>query len=340
MKFALVTADRAHKKQFHINPESGDGTSFMQWVSIFGGLHLSFEALREEGDEILKYFDVVMMSGNPSFVSDIIRIGKYLKDTNTITMFYPEGSAQLYDSAITNFHPEYFEAWRACDILSIAEEDKQSYYEALVTHETLVRFIHVPMTLEMSGSLFYIPREKKEDLIAVYGDNNPNHPVIAFAAIDRLCTREGKQFSAVGVETRDAEIGRLFPDLQVSQMGKQALNPFLRLLGRTMLSFYPTEWIGTARHQISCAVVGTPCIGSRESHTQQFLFPKLATGIYEVDKMVELAHQLLADTKFYKEVIAYARQRLRHYDMGNTLRRFNDAVSDAREKFKNRVAAS
>lgn len=307
----------------------------MQWVSIFGGEHLSFEALRSENNDYLKTFDVVMMSGHPNYIEDIIRIGKFLKDSNTISVFYPEGSAQLYDNSINGFQPLYYEAWRACDILSIAEEDKQEYYESFVSpDETIVRFIHVPTTLEMSSSMFFTPRDAKRNAVLVYGDNNPNHPIIAFAAIERLCRRQMKNIDVIGVETRNAPINRIFPNLSIQHVSKMAQYPLLRILGKTIVNFYPTEWIGTARHQISCAAVGTPCIGNRESHTQQRLFPRLAVGIYQVDKMVELANELIENRKFYEEVAAYAQDQMRFYDMGNTVDRFVGAVEDAISKFK------
>jgi hypothetical protein len=334
LKFALVTADASHRNKFRINPETGDATSFMQWVSIFDGVHLSFESLRKEDNNFLKEFDVVMMSGHPSYVADIIRIAKFLKHTNAVSMFYPEGSAQLYDNSVNGFHPEYYEAWMACDILSIAEEDKEAYYESIVTEETLVCFIHVPMTAEMTASAFYAPRSAKHNGIVVYGDNNPNHPVIAFAAIERLCRLQTVNFDVIGVETRNAEFSRIFPNLPIRHISKQAQYPFLRLLRQTLMSFYPTEWIGTARHQISCAATGTPCIGSRESHTQQRLFPKLATGIYEVDKMANLGRELMNSESFYTEVTDYARNQMRHYDLGTTVDRFMRAVESARVKFK------
>ena len=334
MKFALITADPSHKISFRMRPETDDVTSFMQWVSIFNGVHLSYNALRNEDNSYLKKFDVVMMSGHPSHISDIIRIGRYLKDSDSVTMFYPEGSTQLYDNSINGFHPEYYEAWRACDIVSMAEEDKQSYYEAFVGSETIVKFIHVPATNEMVDGGFFSPREDKRDEIIVYGDNNPNHPLIAMAAINGLCERMNKNFMAIGIETRDAEIKRVFPKLHIIQTSKQGQYPFLRMLRRGLLNFYPTEWIGTARHQVSCAVAGTPCIGNKDSHTQRRLFPSLGVNIYDVKSMVDLAEELLNNNSLHKQVCDFAFNEASFYNRDNTVLRFKSAVEEATKKFK------
>lgn len=334
MKFALITADPSHQKSFVLNPETDDATGFMQWIGLWRGIHLSYKAIREEDKSYLKQFDVVMMSGHLNHIQDIIDIAKYLKDSNTVTMFYPEGSTQLYDNSVNGYHYEYYEAWNACDILSIVEEDKAEYYRKFVTEETLVRFIHVPITMEMSSSLFFkTKKEKQPHSMVVYGDNNPNHPLIALACANHT------GYSVDGVELRDKDFSRTFPKLQIRHYPKLGQFPYLRLLQNSYLNIYPTEWIGSARQQIACAVVGTPCIGSRDSHTQQRLFPDLTTNIYDVERIISLMWELENTTGFYKKVADYARAKLEFYDMGHTLRRFVSAVRVVQDWKAQRVKA-
>lgn len=337
MKFALITADKSHHSKFILNGNSDDATSFLQWVSIFDGVHLSYEALRQEDNAYLKEFDVVMMSGHPGHLEDIRRIASFLKDSQTITMFYPEGSTQLYENSINGFHTEYYAALNACDVVSIAEEDKRPYYEAFVSEETLVRFVHVPITFEMASSVFFVPRYQKAKIeVLVYGDNNPNHPLIAIAAAERLrkMYENIHDVRVLGCETRGKDIWKVFPDLPFMEITKLGLYPFLRRLGRTFVHFYPTEWIGTARQQIACAAVGTPCIGNRDSHTQQRLWPALGTRIHDVDHMVGLASELVKSDTLYAECVAHARNQLAYYDIGTTISRFMEAVNEARHRFK------
>lgn len=328
MKFALITADKSHQVKIRMNGESDDVTSFLQWVTIFDGVLLSYDSLRGEDKSYLKDFDVVMMSGHLNYIQDIIDIARFLKDSQTISMFYPEGSTQLYDNSISGYHREYYEAWRACDVISMAEEDKQSYYEAFVTNETVVRFIHVPITMEMASSILFQPRCDKRMETLVYGDNNPNHPLIALACANKL------GIPVLGIDIRKNHFESIFPDLDIAETTKLGAYPFMRLLGRGIVHFYPTEWIGTARQQISCACVGTPCIGNKDSHTQQRLWPRLASGIYDVNHMTGLASELINSTAFYDEVVSYALDNLRFYDLGNTISRFMGAVDEARNRFK------
>lgn len=331
MKFALLTADPSHGVRFWINPETGDGTAFTNWLHVMQGFHFSYDKIKEEGYTFLKDFDVVMMSGHPGHVVLLTEIAHFLKGTNAVSMYYPEGSLQLYDNSINGFHKEYYEAWNACDIISSAEEDKLSYYESFLRQgsKTLVRFIHVPMREEMERGMFFVPlAHKRKHSTLVYGDNNPNHPLVALACANKLSLR----VDGVDIDRGKKEaIQALFPGLQIASYPKLALYPFLRLLGRTHVNFYPTEWIGTARQQIACAVAGTPCIGNHDSHTQRRLFPDLGCDIYDVQKMIELAHKLMSDTSFYEYVQNYAFKAAAFYGLEATKARFFDAVEGARK---------
>lgn len=337
MKFALVSTHNVHAARVRVNPEHGDGTSFINWVSVLDGFHFNFDVLRKEGDDVLKTFDVVMMSGHLNYIEDIIRIAKMLKDTQAISMFFPEGSAQLYDSSIRNFQPKHFEAWNACDVFAMVEEDKAAYYRSFVSKETLVKFIHVPVTRDMEIGAFLVPRNYKNRSVVVYGDNNPNHPLIATS-----CARLFGAEPVIGVEVsrENAEAMEIiFPGVKIAYTGKMAHNVFLRMLGRSFAHFYPTEWIGTAREQISCAAVGTPCIGNYDSHTQKRLFPELGCDIYDVDGMVQLAQRLSSDENFYNGIVRRAFESMQFYNLDNSKRRFFQAWEEAATAKRARRAA-
>ena len=323
MKFAIVSTHDVHGGGIRMDCSREDCTSFLSWLQHLDGIHFSYKNLREEGFDVLKNFDLVMMSGHPSFITDIIKIGDFLKGTKTVSMFYPEGSAQLYDNSIRGFHPEYYEAWSACDIVSIAEEDKVSYYEAFVTPKTLVRFIHVPTSPGMGEGLYFLPREMKSNGVVVYGDNNPNHPMIALACARAL------GLSATTIEFSGADVTRTFPDMEINGIGKVPHTVFLQRLARSVLHFYPTEWIGTAREQISCAAAGTPCIGNHDSHTQRRLFPDLACDIYDVNGMVQKAELLLESESFYAYVAEKALKGLKFYSPEESKKRMMRAYFDA-----------
>lgn len=336
MKFALVSQDAVHGARFWINPEEGDATSFFNWVDVWKGFHFNFEKLKTDLS-VLRDFDCVMISGSPYNFQDIIDIGNYLKPTDTVTMFYPEGSVQLYDNSISNFSKIIYDAWNACDIVSIAEEDKVSYYEAFIRGDTIVRFIHVPLRREMEdGSFLVSVSHKARGTGLVYGDNNPNHPMIAVACYARL------GYDVIGIDIDRGKIQQIrdmFPETRISSMTKLAQYPFLRILGRAFVHIYPTEWIGTARQQIACAVAGTLCIGNYDSHTQRRLFPEFGKDIYDVDGICGLVGRLEKDESFYGMIAERAFQEaIKFYGLEITKFRFMKSYHDALKiKQANRV---
>src|SRR3990167_2737139 len=334
MKFALISSDPHNAVQFKINPEQGDATSFMNWVDVWKGYHFFYEDVKKDMS-FLKEYDDVMMSGNPYYMTLITDIAKFLKDSNTVTIYYPEGSLQLYDNSINGFHKEYYDTWNACDVVSSAEEDKIPYYKSFIRGDTIVRFIHVPLREQMESGEFFIPISNKDKKTCViYGDNNPNHPMVALACAAKL------GINVIGVDIDRGKMDAIknyFPNTSFKLYDKLPTYPFLRILGRTAIHFYPTEWIGTARQQISCAVSGTICIGNRDSHTQKRLFPGLGYDIYDIDGMVSIAKSILQNDNLYHYLSVEAFNSAKFYSEGNTKARFEEAVESARKIKRSRI---
>lgn len=324
LRFALVTADSVNGVKLQMNGEFDDCTSFLNWLMIWDGVLYSFETMEKDFSPLFNY-DVVMFSGQPSYLTTIIKIANALKG-KVVTMFLPEGDVSLYDQhGINSFSPTIYEAWNSVDILAIMEEDKVSYYKSLTS--SLVKFIHVPIDKKMEEGIFRTPNYKKTEHILVYGDNNPNG-VLTAIAVSKMIDRP--------IKTVCIDIGKVkrLRELFGLRIGaaftKIAQYPFLRLLGSCWLHIYPTRWIGSSRESIACAVARTPCIGSNRSHTQNRLFPKLSCDPYDVDKMVELGKRLYSDLEFYDEVVNYAWDNVGFYNMEVTKKRFMDAYEEVK----------
>ena len=327
MKFALVTADSANNVKFKMNGESDDCTGFMNWISIWDGVLYSFQEMRKDCSVLFNY-DCVMFSGNPAYIQDLVDIAIKLKG-KVVTMFLPEGDVSLYDQyGINSFSRVIYDAWNSCDILASMEEDKISYYSILT--KSLVKFIHVPIDNRMEIGEFRTSNQRKTSEIMIYGDNNPNCPITAFGIAGKL---NKPVFSVCIDPIKLQQISELFDVKIPTQTSKLGQYPFLRMLGRCWISIYPTRWIGSSRQSIACAVARTPCIGTDRSHTQRRLFPKLACDIYDVNKMIDLANRLYNDLQFYDEVVDYAWDQVKFYNMENTKKRFMDAYNEIRDRW-------
>lgn len=318
-KVALVTADTSNDVYFELNGETCDSTGLFNWLKIWKGRHYSYDEMGKDCSPLEKYLAVIL-SGHPGFQNEILSILNKLKG-KVITMWLPEGDARLYDRyGIGSFSPKIYESWNLSDVLMIYEEDKVGYYSGLT--DTPVKFVHVPIDERMERGEFRVLRKDKLDYILVYGDNNPNCPVTVFGCVKKL----NKDIIGVLIgNERVEQIEKLFEVRVRHSFGKLGQYPFLRLLGKSQVHIYPTRWVGTAREPISCASVGTPCIGSDKSHTMKRLWPDLMCDVYDIDMMVELANRLYKESDFYEYVCDKAWENIVFYNMENTKRRFMEA---------------
>ena len=324
-KFALVTADTRNSCTIKFNGNVSDCTSFMSWQHIWNGAHFSYDAMAKDSSPLLD-FKVVMFSGNPGYFTQLYNILNRLNN-KVLAIFLPEGDISLYDEkGIISFNKIIYDIWNKINVIFSMEEDKIPYYNLLT--KTPAVFVHVPIDATMDSGIFRCDVENKKEHILVYGDNNPNCPITVYGIAGRL----QKPLSAVCIDKfKTADLDMLFGTNTIGNFPKVGQYVYLQILGKSYVHFYPTRWIGSAREQISCAVVGTPCVGSDRSHTQRRLFPKLACDIYDINRMVILGKHLYEDLDFYKEIVDYAWKEVHFYNMENTKKRFLDAVNIGEE---------
>lgn len=80
------------------------------------------------------------------------------------------------------------------------------------------------------------------------------------------------------------------------------------------------------RFSLDCAAAGMPCVSTSGSHTQRILFPDLTVEYWEIEKAVSLYHRLLEDTAFRSEVVDYAREQIKQFDIAPTRARFLNLI--------------
>lgn len=288
----------------------------MSWVEVWKGRHYAFQVVRDDWS-VLKNHKVVVFSGHPQYMLDIVKIAKDLKG-KVVTAFLPEGDVSLYDQfGIQSFQTAVYEAWNACDVVIAFEEDKVEYYRSLTSSR--VEFVHVPIDESMSRGEFFVPRFDKQRFMVVYGDNNPNGPLTAMAVANRLAW----PIRTVCIEeAKTKEWNRLFGTQVQIALPKLPQYEYLSLLGKSMIHVYPTRWVGSSREPIACAIAGTPCVGSSYSHTMRRLWPELCADPFDVKRMVELVDRLENDLDFYRETVMYAWRQLPFYGLSETKKRF------------------
>jgi len=317
LKFAIVSADS------FCGPMRAGGGDFCMydWSRMFEiCYHYSASYLSNNFSELDKY-DLVFLTGHTGYLPNCKFIAE---NTKAKTIWFPEGDVSLYNDRF-NFDA-YIGSWDACSMIGIVEEDKIPFYQALT--KSKVFFMHVPIQEDLINGLFYKDLSQKNNDILIYGDNNPNNPVVAFAVAKLL----NKPISTTVIPEEAINFIKNRYNISVSRAsGKISQIEYLaNWVSNSRVMLYPTRWIGTARQNISGAMCGTPVVGNRDSHTQKRLFPKLGTYIYDIEGMCELVNRLYEDPVFYKENVDYAREAVKFYSEENALNRLLQAYEETK----------
>lgn len=321
IKFAMVTAHQ-HCGGPIRERIKGDFWDMYGWLHLFDGYHYSFESLRDNPRELNDY-DAVLMVGNSGYIEDIIT---FANATKAVTIFFPDGDDSLYlDQGV---HPVICQAWQCCSAVGCAREDMVPFYSALCGKP--VGFLHIPVPDNLCKGEFFTRYHIKTNDMLVYGDNNPNNPLVALAVARRL--RVPVLTTALSLES--VEFAKRQLGIEITRAhGKICQFDYLtRFVALSKVMVYPTRWIGTSRQFISGALCGTPVVGNRDSHTAQRLFPSLTTHIYDIDKMCELVKRLYEDTEFYREVCEYALEQVKYYSATNAKKRFLELYERAKSQ--------
>jgi len=324
LRFCLITADTACGP--FRNFVGSDFWNFYYWMHLFDyNYHFNYGII-VKNPEFLNKFDIVMISGNPAHTEEIFYIAEKCK---AITIWFPEGDTCLYhDNREGGIRGDAIKAMNACDIVGIVEEDKKPFWDALLYKP--VKFLHTPVPDRLCNGAFYANSSLKSNNLLVYGDNNPNNPLIAFAVAKKLKL----PVKVVQINDDIIEFVKHYLGVNViSNEPKMSQVDFLSLfVASSKLIIYPTRWIGTARQVISGAICGTPVIGNRDSHTQQKLFPTLAIYNYDMTKMLELTKRLYDDIDFYEECCKYAFEQVKFYSETNASERMLEAYHSVKKE--------
>ncbi len=96
---------------------------------------------------------------------------------------------------------------------------------------------------------------------------------------------------------------------------------------RLLVDMNNRETVG--RNALDCAALGIACVSTSHSDMQQRLFPwTTLDNSWDVDAAFAMCQRLLQDPKFYRQVVDYAAETVRQFDIPAFLLRFK-AVLDA-----------
>lgn len=295
--------------------------NIFDWLLMWDGDHVPHEELNKDITALDNY-DICLLLDADRYLDLAIKIAK---ESKCKTIFYAEGTLQTYLRMPFQHQEKFYELLQHVDLVGTLEEDLVQWYEAVAGAKAF--FMHTPTSDDMvSGRYRKIPKQGFILVCCNLGMDNERHQTNLISSLGVL-----KKTDKFGVlcEARPEQMGFYRNVMKVKAQGFCRLHPFfyvVKLVAPAKILLSPSAIIGTSRNAIVGAATGTPVIGSRDSHTQNKLWPKLARYRYDVKGMSELVNRLYDDEVFYKEVCEYAFSQLPYYSVESTKRRFLEAV--------------
>jgi len=81
------------------------------------------------------------------------------------------------------------------------------------------------------------------------------------------------------------------------------------------------------RGSLDSAAADMPCISTPYSQAHQILYPSLCVHYWEIEKAVKLYKELDRNNRFFDEVVGYANEMIKQFDLDASRRRFLNAIT-------------
>lgn len=81
------------------------------------------------------------------------------------------------------------------------------------------------------------------------------------------------------------------------------------------------------RASLDCAAANMPCISTPYTQTHKVLYPALCVDYWEVDKAVGLYKKLISKGSFFSDVVGYANEMIKQFDLESSRRRLLNAIA-------------
>jgi len=303
---------------------TGCGNDIFDWISVFEGEHRGVIASRAKNHEGLNEFDVLLMVDVDRYLDDAIQIAD---ECSCKTVFMAEGTIDRYITMQFDHQKLFFRLLQKVDLIGALEENRMSWYNSLWP-ETKTFFMHCPMSdAVINGSARVAQKEDRVLACCNLGFGIPYNKTNLITTLG-VIKKTGKKL--LMCEVPEDQLHFISDDVGITEysyVGRSPWEHYLRtVVAPSKLMLNTSNMIGTSRNAIFGAGSGTPVIGNMHSHTQQRLWPKLATHVYDVDTMAQMVERLYTDDAFYEDVCAYALEGAQFYSRENAKKRFEEAL--------------
>lgn len=233
------------------------------------------------------------------------------------------------DYSVDNFQPAFLQPgkfisaiWSA-DFVFAVEPSQLALLQYLFTHmkelasegvkireKLVVPLIPHPCPTEDTKK-FAMPPDERMDIIAVQYHRYSKHYIIPAMLVRNIMHPKAPMpFPTMMVGCTDASMATGLFDAQHSYTEWEG---FMYLLSHCNYALTYSTVSSHSRFAEETASLGIPCVGSMNQYMVAELFPRIAHNLYDFEGMRQSLERLVRDEEFYKEVAAYASERVEGY---------------------------
>lgn len=304
----------------------GSGCNCMALPLLQAGHEVDYHSIKAELSTIAGDYDVYVISVNDiKKVSDLVNT---IKPSGAKIVAFTDGVSQRFEYIRLDMAVKARAIFEVSDV--IITNSLANYYYFQTWYGEKVKCVGLPVNIDFIAKIFGQSNVIPEDNLVWQGyfsDFRPHHNTLYQIQIaQQLGLR-----SLLTTDTRDedyaSQVQEMLHDMGlISVEVYRAASPdgFLGgYLKRCSYAMYFPQRPSLGRTPAECAVVGIPCLGTR-NYFQEELFPdltfdRLCDGIS--DKLVKL----IREKDYRDEVLAYARKRVELYRPDVWYKKFEEA---------------
>lgn len=302
--------------------------SDLAWIKMIDAFHIPYSKASPNKDN--EYFSVLE-------AADLILFVPSKKNPQTIDFLFgyhelgkkvgliQEGSKTYWLNWPTVYQINYLAAMKIVDVILCHNETDKDYFMSF-TNKPVIVFKTVLDVLHWKKERV-CPRDKEESVFVAGNMTEWYGGIHSYSvAAQKEITKIG--IPSMGRKTVDEEDMFARLDKRVHYYPYMDWATFMRTLKDYKYAVHMMRVSAAGSFNLNCAALGIPCIGNIDDDTQRLLFPKLSVHPDEISKAAGLMKKLVEDQDFYDEVVTYALEKVKDFDLYGNKEYYHKLLED------------
>lgn len=302
-------------------------TGLYGWLKAFNGDIVSFDDMDKKA---LEYYDIVHVNMIAWHASMPLMLRNMLgNDSSTLLTANVDYSIEMIPSLFGYKGHDLgnvSDSLRACDVVFCQESRQKEMFEAMTKRH--INLIPHPCNVEFIKGVYTPPETRKKEIACMFHKCHPDTIVWHWLALNyNYEPYKSILYGMRKLSTNRMTYGKFDRVEEVMKFPK-----FIDELSKSYIAIDLYQMHVFGRFVIDCAALGIPVVGSHYVDAMDKLFPKLKVDPFDLRAIRRKINRLLKDKKYYNEHREYAEQHVDYYSLDNSVKRFMEAIENARKE--------